>query len=137
MRIGTRTMTHVVVFGATSAIAQAVLRLYAREGAQFFLVGRDPERLQAVAADLVVRGAHEAATRIADLADCALHASLVEQARAALGTVDLVLLAHGTLGSQDACIEDADLALREISGNFLSPVSILTHVANVLQAQGH
>lgn len=130
-------MTHVVVFGATSAIAQAVLRLYAREGAQFFLVGRNPERLQAVAADLVVRGAHGVATRIADLADCALHASLVEQARAALGSIDLVLLAHGTLSKQDACVGNADLALREISGNFLSPASILTHVANVLETQGH
>src|SRR5271169_2312320 len=108
-------MTHVVVFGATSAIAQAVIRLYASEGARFFLVGRNQERLHAVAADLAVRGAHEVATSVVDLSDCALHASLVDQARTALGTIDLVLVAHGTLGDQDACVADADLALREIS----------------------
>lgn len=129
-------MTRVVIFGATSAIAQALARLYATEGAEFFLVGRNRERLAAVAADLGVRGAKAVATAAEDLANTRTHAALVDRARAALGTIDLVVVAHGTLADQAACIEDADLALREITGNFLSHASILTHVANVVEAQG-
>lgn len=130
-------MTRIVIFGATSAIAQALARRYADEGAQFFLVGRNPERLAAVEADLGVRGAKPVATAVADLADAGAHAALVKRAHAALGAIDLVVVAHGTLPDQTACIQDADLALREIAGNFLSHASILTHVANVLEAQGH
>jgi len=123
------------VFGATSAIAQAVARRYAAEGAEFFLVGRKPERLEAVAADLRVRGAQSVATAAADLSDVHLHAQLVDQARAA-GEIDVVIVAHGTLADQEACIRDAELTLREIHNNFVSHASLLTHAANALEAQG-
>lgn len=127
----------IAIFGATSAIAQALARGYADEGARFFLVGRSTERIEAVAADLRVRGANEVTTAVADLADTQAHAALVERARAALSAIDLAIVAHGTLPDQVACVQDAELALREIAGNFLSHASILTHVANVLEAQGH
>jgi decaprenylphospho-beta-D-erythro-pentofuranosid-2-ulose 2-reductase len=130
-------VTRVVIFGATSAIAQALARRYAAESATFFLIGRNPERLAAVAADLGVRGAKAVESATADLADMQAHAALVARATTALGAVDLVVVAHGTLGDQTACVRDADLAVREITGNFLSHASILTHVANVLDAQGH
>ena len=48
---------NVVIFGATSAIAGACARLWAERGAVLFLVGRDPVKLQSLAADLVVRPA--------------------------------------------------------------------------------
>ena len=130
-------MTRVVVLGATSAIAQALARRYATKGAEFFLVGRNPERLAAVAADLGVRGAKDVTSATADLADPGTHAALLDRAQAVLGALDLVIVAHGTLADQAACIRDADLALREIAGNFLGHAAILTRVANVLEAQGH
>jgi short-subunit dehydrogenase len=128
-------MTRMVVFGATSAIAQALARRYAAEGGDFFLVGRNQERLDAVAADLRVRGARSVATATADLSDVALHANLVEAA-IKTGAVDIVVVAHGTLADQEACTGDADLALREIHNNFVSQASLLTHAANALEAQG-
>ncbi len=45
-------MSTVAIFGATSAIAQAVARLYAADGARFFLVARHEVRIATVAADL-------------------------------------------------------------------------------------
>jgi len=127
----------IVVFGASSAIAQALARAYAAEGARFFLIGRNPERMAAVKGDLAVRGAKAVDTLNADLADMQGHAALIDQARTALGAIDLVIVAHGTLADQSASIRDVDLALNELTANFLSHASILTHVANVLDAQGH
>ena len=46
----------VAIFGATSAIAQAVARQLAQRCDTLVLVGRNAERLEAVAADLRVRG---------------------------------------------------------------------------------
>ncbi|MGH7464478.1 MAG: SDR family NAD(P)-dependent oxidoreductase, partial [Longimicrobiales bacterium] len=50
-------METVLILGATSAIAQATARRFARDGARLFLVGRDAARLEAVADDLRSRGA--------------------------------------------------------------------------------
>ena len=50
----------VVIFGATSGIAQAVAREYARRGARLVLVARAPERLAAVADPLLSRATWEA-----------------------------------------------------------------------------
>ena len=127
----------IVIFGASSAIAQALARDYAAEGARFFLIGRNSERIAAVKADLGVRGAKAVATATADLADTQGHGALIEEARAALGAIDLVVVAHGTLSDQAAGTRDVDLALKELTANFLSHASILTHVANVLDTQGH
>ena len=46
----------VLILGAASAIAEAVARDLAAQGAQLMLVARDGARLEAIAADLRVRG---------------------------------------------------------------------------------
>lgn len=129
-------LQRVVIFGATSAIAIAVARQLAAGKGRFFLVARNAERLDTVAADLCVRGAGQVDVAVADLADASLHAGLVAQARNALGTIDGVLIAHGSLPDQNACEGDAALARQQISLNFLSPVSILTELASVMAGQG-
>lgn len=126
----------VAIFGATSAIAQSVARAYAAEGARFFLVGRNAERLGVVAADLRVRGAAEVQVKVADFADPGACAPLCVEAARALGTIDVALVAHGTLPDQEACERD-DAALREaIAVNFTSYACLLTQLANVMEAQG-
>ena len=50
-------MQKILIIGATSAIAESVARLYAARGAALYLVGRSGARLDAIAADLRVRGA--------------------------------------------------------------------------------
>lgn len=128
-------MKRIVIFGATSAIAHAVARLFAAEQASFFLVARNADRLDGVAQDLTVRGAARVETAVADLTDTSRHAALVEQARSTLDGIDAALVAHGTLGDQKKGEGDAADALREINANFLSQVSILTHLGTVMEAQ--
>lgn len=129
-------MKRVAIFGATSAIAEATARLFAAEGARFFLAGRSPAKLEAVASDLAARGAEGVETALADLTDTAAHQDLVDRAWASLDGIDIVLVAHGTMSDQRACEVDAVRALAEITGNFLSQASLLTHLANRMEAQG-
>ncbi|MBC8131444.1 MAG: SDR family NAD(P)-dependent oxidoreductase, partial [Deltaproteobacteria bacterium] len=96
----------VLIFGATSAIAQEIAHVYARRGARLYLVGRSQEKLTALVAALA--GAAAAArnpvvgTDTADLNETARSATLIATGIAALGGVDVALIAHGLLGDQQA-----------------------------------
>ena len=129
-------MRRVLIVGATSAIAEATARRFARRGDALFLAARSLERLQAIADDLRVRSAAQVETAAFDAADFASHAALVDQAEAALGGLDLVLIAHGTLPEQKTCEASFDQALRELQVNALSVMSLLTAVANRFEQQG-
>src|SRR5690606_32992876 len=104
-------MKRVLIIGAASAIAEETARLLARQGASLFLVGRNAARLSAIAEDLKVRGATWTGTMEVDLLDFGRHPEIYAKAGEALGSVDLVLVAHGTLGDQKKC--EADYALAE------------------------
>lgn len=123
-------MGKTLIIGATSAIAIETSKLFAKRGDTLFLVGRNPEKLEAVRRDLEVRGGTICGVFSADLNDCSAHRDILSQALESLGGLDTVLIAHGTLGDQKACEQDFDLAEKEIRSNFLSCVSLLTHLAN-------
>jgi len=126
---------NILVFGATSAIAQAVARRYADSQARFVLVARDSTKLAATAADLAARGGNVASTLIADLEDGDRHGEWVAAAVAALGTLDVVLIAHGTLPDQAQCEADAAAMRRAFDVNFVSAASLAAHVALQLERQ--
>jgi decaprenylphospho-beta-D-erythro-pentofuranosid-2-ulose 2-reductase len=126
---------NVLALGATSAIAEATLRLLAEQGASFFLVARNPEKLAAVRDDLLTRGAAAVTAAVADLDDTAGHGALLEQAASALGRIDLALLAHGILGDQAAAERDYAAAEAILRTNFLSAVSLIGWLANYFEAE--
>lgn len=125
--------TTVLALGATSAIAEATLRLLAERGARFYLVARNPDKLYAMAADLHTRGASGVATHAMDLDDTGAHPAMLAAAAQSLGTIELALLAHGVLGDQEnaqASYTEAEAILRT---NFLSAVSLITWLANYFE----
>ena len=130
-------MKRILIVGATSAIAEATARLWAAQGHRLHLVGRDAARLERVAADLRVRGAGSVGTSVLDANELDRHDATLDAATLALGGLDTVLIAHGTLGDQAACERDFSLALRELHTNAISAISWLALAANRLQAQGH
>ena len=127
---------NVVVFGATSGIAQAICRLLSERRCRFFLVARDAAKLASVAADLEVRGAVVAGVRQADLADTGAHAELVAAAWQQLGSVDAAIIAHGILGDQKEAERSWDEAAAILNINFISVASLVTHLANAFEKQG-
>lgn len=127
-------MDRVLIFGATSAIAQQIALRYARRGARLYLVGRDPRKLEALCQDL---GDAVVGHARADLDDTAGNAGRVAEAAAVLGTIDVAVVAHGLLGDQEATEHDFGAAEQIFRTNLLSPVSLLVPLASRLQAQGH
>ncbi len=128
-------MRNVLIVGATSAIAQAVARRFAADGDRLFLVGRNVEKLQAVAADLRVRGASQVESYVLDLRDLDRHPELIDLAEGALGPLDMVLIAHGVLPDQKACEASVEATLDAFQVNALSVISLLTLLANRFEAR--
>jgi len=128
-------MKKVLIIGATSAIAQATARIYAAKGDALFLVARTTEKVESVANDLKVRGASKVETMAADLLNFDQHELILKQSVAALGGLDVVLIAHGTLGDQQKSAETYAVAERELRTNLLSVISLLTPIASYFEAQ--
>lgn len=128
-------MRKILIIGATSAIAQETAKLFAQQQDTLFLIGRDVTRLEIIAADLKVRGAPQVDYLSADLTDYAQHENLIKQVYARLGTVDIVLIAYGTLDDQRACQQDFNKAKQALDTNFISVVSLLTDLANRFEQQ--
>ena len=124
----------IVVLGATSKIAQEIARLAAAEGKELLLVGRNPERLAAVAGDLAARGAARVESSPPTSADIAAHPALVDEILAKMPDFDTLLLAYGSLGEQARAEDSAEYALAELNTNFTSAVSLLTRLSNALMA---
>jgi len=124
----------VLALGATSAIAEATLRLFAARGARFYLVARNADKLNAVAADLRTRGAASVATRVMDLDDTTAHPAMLAAAAENLGTIELALLAHGVLGDQAQAETSYPAAEAILGTNFMAPVSMITWLANYFEA---
>ncbi len=132
----THTPRKIIVFGATSGIAEATARIWAREGASLFLVARNADRLAAVAADLKVRGAALVDTAVADLDNVEEHPALCARAVESLNGLDVAYLAVGILGDQPTAEQDTNHALHILHTNFTVPVSLLTWLSNFMVKQG-
>ena len=126
-------MKSVLIIGATSAIAEATAREYARRGGKLYLVGRNEERLSTMTGDLRIRGASSVDFDLLDVNDFERHAEVIGSAFEILDTVDVVLIAHGTLPDQKACERSFAEAFRELNTNAISTISLLTHIANRME----
>jgi short-subunit dehydrogenase len=114
----------VVVLGATSGIAQALLRMMARDGKEFLLIARSQERLDAVRSDLLARGAVSVLTFEADLIQAPQ--LVVQFATQCFQDFDTLLLTYGTLLDQLKCQTSPEYAVRELETNLVSAVALLT-----------
>ncbi len=126
----------ILVLGATSGIAEATVRVWAARGESLFLVGRNAERLNAVAADARVRGAALVETAVSDLDNTAAHPELLAHAINALGGLDVAYIAVGMLGEQSRAERNFGDTGQILHTNFIAPASLLTWLANYC-AQRH
>jgi decaprenylphospho-beta-D-erythro-pentofuranosid-2-ulose 2-reductase len=125
----------VLIVGATSAIATEVARRYARRGARLTLLGRRAAALEALAADLRVRGATEVAVELFEADDVAQHPPLLARAWGRWQGFDVALIAHGVLPDQAMAQASAAQALGSFDTNARSVISVLTDLANRFEAQ--
>ena len=129
-------MRNILILGTTSAIAEATARRFAARGARFYLVGRNPEKLAAIARDLEIRGGQPVHHESLDLDRLDQHPLLLERAEQALGGIDIALIAHGTLPDQGACQQSVAMTLAALHTNALSVISLATLLASSFEARG-
>jgi short-subunit dehydrogenase len=125
----------ILIIGATSAIAEASARIWAQRGDELFLVARNQERLEVLAKDLKIRGAFAVHQYLMDVIQFDRHCLMLDQVNRILGTIDIVLIAHGTLGNQKKCEKSAELTIQEIQTNGLSVIALLTVLADHFEKQ--
>jgi decaprenylphospho-beta-D-erythro-pentofuranosid-2-ulose 2-reductase len=125
----------VLIVGATSAIAGETAKAYARDGGRLFLTGRNAARLASVKDDLLVRGAVQVETAEMDVARIPSHRQVIDSAIAALGGLDVALIAHGTLPDQALCQQNVSETLDAMQVNFTATVALLTLLANYFEVQ--
>ncbi|WP_339750405.1 SDR family NAD(P)-dependent oxidoreductase [uncultured Marinobacter sp.] len=114
-------MKHVVIVGATSAMAEHCARLWAeRENVKFTLIARNRDKCIRVKEDLESRNPNT---------DCTVHQTDFASPEAIRNTiatisdvpVDIALIAHGTLPEQADCEKDIDLCEQTLTMNGTSP----------------
>ncbi|OQY49180.1 MAG: short-chain dehydrogenase [Anaerolineaceae bacterium 4572_78] len=130
-------MHKILIIGATSAIAQATATYFAADGNMFFLVARNQDRLQIVTDDLKARGANQVSFTAMDVNEFDRHEPVIQEATESMHGLNMVLIAHGTLGDQKVGEKDYHVAEEELKTNLLSTISLCTILANQFESQRH
>lgn len=128
----------IVIVGGTSAIAEHCARIWVSQSAvDLTLLGRDQEKLDAVAADLRIRSPQSEIRAVT--ADFGNPERIQSQVDAIIfaGTVDQVLIAHGSLPDQGECQADIRNCEHAININAISPVMYLEAFVRSMERVNH
>jgi short-subunit dehydrogenase len=124
-----------VILGASSAIGRAFARAAAARGGDVILAGRDMDDLARTQADIVATTGSGARTLAFDALAYGTHAALATELAGVPGVLNVVVL-FGTMPEQAAMDADPALALGCIDSVFSGGVSVLQHLAPVLEQRG-
>lgn len=124
-----------LVLGATSAIAEATLRIWAQNGDSFYLVARNEEKLESIAKDLLVRGAKEVVTQCENSSNTACHQDIIAEADRKMDKINGLFIAYGSLTEQVLVQSDYEKQLDAFNINALSVISWVTIVSDLMLAR--
>ena len=129
----------ILVFGATSAIAQALIRkLVDRHStdANFVLVGRTQERVEAVEKDVLARGSSCLLSTSGDFSDREVTINLTQELLTRFGPFDLAVVAHGFLPNPEQLDSSEENQIMNFDVNALSYILILSMVSKNMEHNG-
>ncbi|MEO1658420.1 MAG: SDR family NAD(P)-dependent oxidoreductase [Pseudomonadota bacterium] len=123
-----------LILGAASAMAEHAGRVHAARGDRLLLAGRSPEKLKAIEADLLARGASEVKTVIADLSETSdIAGRLLDWLDGA--SLERCYIFFGVLGDQSQAEADLAAAHDLMNVNYTAPSLWSLAAANVLEKQ--
>ena len=128
-------MMTVLILGATSPIARALAREYARKGATVALGARDEEEAGRLAADLRIRFGVEAKAYRFDARSYEEHPGLLRQVIADTGAIDVAIVAFGDLGDRQQSIADFGAARVVLETNYVGAASVCEAAAREMASQ--
>ena len=127
----------IVIVGATSSMATHCARIWAqRQAVDLTLLGRDATRLERVATDLRARGAGSRVRVVVTDFAAAVHIANTVDSIVSEGPVDIVLIAHGSLGEQTISQGDLVRCQVELEVNGVSPVLFAEAFASHMERSG-
>jgi NAD(P)-dependent dehydrogenase (short-subunit alcohol dehydrogenase family) len=128
----------VLLLGGRSEIGLAVALRLVRGGAStVVLAARRSAELDVEETTLLRAGASTVARVEFDADFVAGQRAVLDKVVAEHGPLDVVIIAFGILGDQQRAEQDAEHAVAIVHTDYLAHVSILTHLANLLRAQGN
>jgi NAD(P)-dependent dehydrogenase (short-subunit alcohol dehydrogenase family) len=125
----------VVVLGGRSEIGVAVASRLA-SGATVVLAARRSDELDAEEAAVRAAGAADVERVEFDADDLAAQRPFLDGLVARHGRLDTVVVAFGILGEQARAERDVDHAVAIVHTDYVAHVAVLTHLAQILRAQG-
>jgi short-subunit dehydrogenase len=128
----------IIIIGATSAMAEHCARLWVQsESKNIVLAGRNAEKIQRIAQDLMVRSPLSTIQVVTlDFQNPQSIQSWADE-QVQQGNPDIVLIAHGSLPEQKTCEQDLALGAQAIMLNGVSPVLFAEAFANHMERAGH
>lgn len=127
-------LRHVVIVGATSLIAEYCARLWSSDPCHFILAGRDRAKLDRIAQDLRTRNPKsfiECQTpSFDDPQEIARFSKTIFEG----STIDVALIAHGSLPDQSGCQNDLAMARDAMFLNAISPALFAEGLAARMEA---
>lgn len=127
----------IALFGATSEIGQAIVRrLVGRPDVRCALAARDTESLAAFDTELTTTGATVSRLRF-DAVATDSHSAVVDEVAAAIGDIDVAIIAFGVLGHGQGLDTDPADAAHQFTVNATGAVSLGLALAQRMRAQGH
>ena len=127
----------VLVLGGSSEIALETVKALPRNRLRrVLLAGRPNAARHAAVESLIALGIAGVEAVDFDAKDMSAHGAIIDGVFEA-GDIDLVILAFGVLGDQDAAEADPSLAVEVATTNYTGAVSVGLHVARRLRKQGH
>jgi hypothetical protein len=125
---------HIVIIGATSAIAEQCARLWVTQApVDLVLVGRNLSKTEVIASDLQARSPSSTIKVVqANFSDPTEIETVVNEI-ANFKKIDIALIAHGSLPNQKSCQEHLEEAKKELFVNGISPVLFAEAFASHMQ----
>lgn len=128
-------MKNILVVGATSAIAGKFLEQISSKDSRLFLAAKENSLLQAMKKDLEIRKNAQVDIFQLDLTNADKIEETTNIAKAFLGSIDIALIAHGTLPDQELCNTNAEEAKFQFSLNATSTILLCQQLANIFEEQ--
>lgn len=123
-------MSRILIIGAKSDIAKELARVYAKNGYDLYLAGRDIETISDLANDIKLRSGVAVELKEFDMVDFNSHLPFYNL----LDPKPLgVIVVAGYMTEQKECEQDFQKTLNTINVNFTGTVSILNIVANDME----
>jgi decaprenylphospho-beta-D-erythro-pentofuranosid-2-ulose 2-reductase len=125
---------NVLIIGATSGIARALVRCMAERGCQLLLAGRDMDELQRIRQDLKVCYEIDAGVMLFEATEFDTHKKFFDDCQNHFdGKLHGVVVCHGYLPDQRNAEQDFSECRKSFNVNFLSAVSVMNVAANYME----